>query len=118
MRARDDAFKVIASVSIGDRKAAVFEHHPHPGNRIMQSICAAATIGDPADNCHAGGQILSLDPHGCARGGAAACGIGGGRLVDSDASRGVWADRHRIGDRAALPGRNITQSQRQSAAIG
>ena len=61
--ARHQTVEVIASVLVGDRIAAVFQHHAHPGNAVARSIAHASLIGNPPDKRHVVGQHVGHDLH-------------------------------------------------------
>ncbi len=55
---------MIAAVAIGDRIAAVLEHHAHAGDSGRGlGIGGAAAVGDPAPDRHPAGDLVAPDAH-------------------------------------------------------
>ena len=61
MRARHHTFKVIATVTIGHREAAIFHHDPNTGNTHAVVMNGATTCSDTTDDGHATGNSVTFN---------------------------------------------------------
>ena len=96
--ARHNAIEVIAAVRVRNRKAAVFEHYPHPGDAQSVILDRAVASGDPTDDRGPAGNGLTLDPHRCAGESPVATNVDGLGAVDGLTCGRVTTDRHGIGN--------------------
>ena len=122
VRARHDAFEMIAAVGIGYRIAAVFHHHAHAGDaraRIVQILEPGTWTGrDAPDDGQAVGDgfAFDVDCGACPR--STAERIDRERIVQRTARCCIGAHGHGIGYPAGCTAGNIAQRDRQHAAIG
>ena len=110
-------FEMIAAIGVGNGEAAVLQHHPDPGDAIVDAIDRAATVGDPPDQGDPRGQVFAQDPYRGAGLAGAAQAVAGDRTVFRGSGGGIGPHGHGIGDLVARTGGHITQAEREAAAI-
>ena len=117
MRAGKQAFEVIAAIGVGDRKAAVFQHHAHAGNAAPARFHHARTFGDPPDQGHPVPHRFAFDRQHCAGHAALAAQIGRLGAVERIAFGRIRAHGHRIGDPVSRACCQFGEANGQGAAI-
>ena len=119
MQAGQNPFEMIASLKVGDGKAAIFKHHADARNAIGSArIDRASAICDAADNRHPVGYAIAGDPHHsiCIRALGAAI-ITGARTVHRRARLCVGTDFEDIGQNPARPSSKRWKRDRQIVAV-
>ena len=113
----DHAIEVIAAFVIGDREAAVFQHHAHARDADAVFLQGAGSGGDAAGNGHAAGDDVALDFDRGAGARIAAEGVHRFGFVFRVTLRRIGAHRHGISDAALAARGNIAEREHEAAAI-
>ena len=110
---------MVTAISVGHGKAAVFEHHAHPGDAAAAFfVHGAGPGGDPADDGHPVRNAFAHQIDCRARPCQPAQRIAGNCIIERPARRGIGTHGHGIGHPRQSPARQITQRDREVAAIG